>query len=118
MVEELKKILLPSGDSDTREHEFYLKVLGDSHKTAFDQAVNVQGLNGEIALMRVEIRSLIESDPDNLKSVQSAVLALERLVRTRYYIGKNDKEGLSDRMNKLLKSIALPLSVVGSGLKK
>jgi hypothetical protein len=118
MVEELKKVLLSSSDSDNREHEFYLKVLGDSHKTAFDQAIEVHGLNGEIALMRVEIRSLIESDPDNIKAVQSGVLALERLVRTRYYIGKNDKEGFTERMNKLLKSIALPLSVVGANLKK
>ena len=118
MVEELKKSLAALGDTGSREHQFYAPVLNDSYRKALDQATELSGLNGEIALMRVEIRSLIEADPANIKAIQSAILAVERLVRTRHYIGNSEKEGLSERMNKLLKSLSLPLSIVGSGLKK
>ena len=45
--------------------------------------------------------------------------ALERLVRTRYSISKEQRKGLKEAIGNVIKDIAIPLGIgVGAGLKK
>jgi hypothetical protein len=114
----LEKIDTMLSDRDAREHDFYLQVYSESRKPVFDQAESMHSLNSEISVMRVQIRSLIEKDPDNYRMIQSAILALARLMRARYYLGKDGQPGLAVRVANILANIDLPEGISHADLRK
>ncbi|MDD5287866.1 MAG: hypothetical protein PHY28_01970, partial [Dehalococcoidales bacterium] len=85
----------------------------------YEQATEVEGIDGEIALLRIKIKSLIKRDPENIKLIMQAINTLVRLVMTRYNISKGDKQGLKEAIANVLRDVALPLGIgIGSVIKK
>jgi hypothetical protein len=112
MAEEtLKKRGAPEGNQYARTHGFYSKVLDEMEQLEYTRATEVEGLDSEIALLRVKIKSLVAHDPENLKLIAQVTNALSRLVMTKYNINKTDKQGLKEAMHNVLKDIAVPLGV-------
>jgi hypothetical protein len=109
----------PKGNQNARKHGFYSKVLDEAEKLDFELATNVEGIDDEIALLRVKIKSLIERDPENIKLIIQATNTLVRLVTTRYNISKEDKQGLKEAISNVLRDVALPLGIgIGATLNK
>ena len=101
----------PEGNQNARKHGFYSKVLDEAERLDFELATGVEGIDDEIALLRVKIKSLVERDPENIKLIMQATNTLARLVRTRYNISKEDKKGLKEAINNVLRDVALPLGI-------
>ena len=101
----------PEGNQNARKHGFYSKVLDETEQLDFELATGVEGIDDEIALLRVKIKSLLEHDPENIKLIMQATNTLARLVRTRYNIGKEDKKGLKEAIGNVLRDVALPLGI-------
>ncbi len=109
----------PEGNQNARKHGFYSKVLDEAEKLDFEYATGVEGIDDEIALLRVKIKSLIAHDPNNIKLIMQATNTLARLVRTRYNISKKDKKGLKEAIGNVLRDIALPLGIsIGATINK
>ena len=106
------------GNQNARKHGFYSKVLDDTERADYQRATRVEGLDSEIALLRVKIKSLVAHDPDNVRLIMQATNTLVRLVQTRYNIAKSDKQGLREAITGVLRDVAVPLGVLGSVLKK
>ncbi|OGO22004.1 MAG: hypothetical protein A2Z28_03755 [Chloroflexi bacterium RBG_16_51_9] len=108
--EELKKKRgAPLGNQNARTHGFYSTKLDESQQLELEQATGVEGIDAEIALLRVKIKSLIERDPDNTRLILQAVNTLAKMLRTKYNIGKEDKQGWMEAIGNVLKDIAFPL---------
>ena len=101
----------PKGNQNARKHGFYSKVLDEAEQLDFELASGVEGFDDEIALLRVKIKSLLENDPENISLLMQMTNALERLVRTRYNISKEQKQGLKEAIGNVLKDIAIPLGI-------
>ena len=97
---------------------FYSDILTESERLDFDAAIQVEGLDEEIALFRIKIKALAEHDPQNTRLIMNALIDFGKLVKTRYSIGKGDKKGLAEKVAAILKDIALPMGVIGATLKK
>ena len=109
----------PKGNQNARKHGFYSKVLDEAERLDLELATGVEGIDDEIALLRVKIKSLIAHDPDNIRLIMLATSALARLVRTRYNISKKDKKGLKEAIGNVLRDIALPLGIgIGATINK
>ncbi len=109
----------PKGNQNARKHGFYSKVLDEAERLNFELATGVEGIDEEIALLRVKIKSLLERDPENIKLIMQATNTLARLVRTRYNISKEDKKGLKEAIGNVLRDVALPLGIgIGTTLNK
>ena len=109
----------PKGNQNARKHGFYSKVLDEAEQLDFQLATGVEGVDDEIALLRVKIKSLLERDPENIKLIMQATNTLVRLVRTRYNIGKEDRKGLKEAIGNVLRDVALPLGIgLGTTLNK
>lgn len=109
----------PKGNQNARKHGFYSRVLDEAEKLDFELATGVEGIDDEIALLRVKIKSLLAHDPENIKLIMQATNTLERLIRTRYNISKKDRKGLKEAIGNVLRDVALPLGIgIGSGLIK
>ena len=101
----------PKGNQNARKHGFYSKVLDEAEQLDFELATGVEGIDDEIALLRVKIKSVLTHDPENIKLITRATDALAKLVKTRYNITKEQKKGLKEAMGNVLKDIALPLGI-------
>lgn len=109
----------PRGNQNARKHGFYSKVLDEAERLDFELATDVEGIDDEIALLRVKIKSLLERDPENIKLIMQATNTLARLLRTRYNISQEDKKGLKEAIANVLRDVALPLGIgLGTTLKK
>ena len=107
------------GNQNARTHGFYSKELDETEKQQYEQATEVEGLDAEIALLRVKIQSLVAHDPENVKLITQATNALARLLMTKFNINKTDKQGLKEAYNNVLNNIALPLGIrIITGLGK
>ncbi len=94
-------------------------MLDEAERLDFELATSVEGIDNEIALLRVKIKSLLERDPENIKLIMQATNTLARLVRTRYSISKEDKKGLKEAIGNVLRDVALPLGIgIGATLNK
>jgi uncharacterized protein YjcR len=114
-----KKRGAPEGNQNARKHGFYSRVLDEEEKFDFEQATSVEGIDEEIALLRVKIKSLVAHDPENVRLIMQATNTLARLIKTRYNIGKEDKKGLKEAIANVLKDVALPLGIgIGSLIDK
>jgi len=109
----------PKGNQNARKHGFYSRVLDEAEQLDFEQATCVEGIDDEIALLRVKIKSLLEKDPENIRLIMQATNTLARLVKTRYNISKEDKKGLKEAIANVLRDVALPLGIgLGTALNK
>jgi hypothetical protein len=109
----------PKGNQNARKHGFYSKVLDESEQLDFELATGVEGIDDEIALLRVKIKSLIAHDPDNITLIMQAINTLARVVSTRYNLSKQDKHGLKEAIGNVLRDVALPLGIgIGATIDK
>jgi len=109
----------PKGNQNARKHGFYSKVLDEIEQLDFELAAGVEGIDDEIALLRVKIKSILGHDPENVRLIMQATNALERLIRTRYKITKEQRKGLKEAIGNDLRDIALPLGIgIGAAINK
>ena len=111
MPKEKRKEGAPKDNQNARKHGFYSKVLDEAGQLDFELATGVNGIDDEIALLRVKIKSLLERDPENIKLVMQATNTLAGLVKTSYNISKEDKKGLKEAIANVLRDVALPLGI-------
>ena len=109
----------PKGNQTASKRGFYSRVLDEVEKLDFELASGVDGIDDEIALLRVKIKSLLEHDPENVRLIMQATNTLARLVKTRYNISKEQKKGLKEAIGNVLKEVALPLGIgIGTAINK
>jgi len=109
----------PKGNQNARKHGFYSRVLDEAEQLDFELASGVEGIDDEIALLRVKIKSILENEPANIKLIMQATNALDRLIRTRYKITKEQRKGLKEAIGNVLRDVALPLGIgIGATINK
>ena len=109
----------PKGNRNARKHGFYSKVLDAAEQLDFELASGVEGIDDEIALLRVKIKSILTHDSENVKLIMQATNTLARLVKTRYNITKDQKKGLKEAIGNVLRDVALPLGIgIGATINK
>ena len=101
----------PKGNQNARKHGFYSQALSQAEQVKLEQARGIEGIDEEIALLRVKLREVIEKEPDRLDLHMEAANTIARLVRTRYNISKEQKKSLKEAIAKVLTEVAIPLGV-------
>jgi hypothetical protein len=106
------------GNRNALKHGFYAKVFNEAEKFEFINASDMEGIDEEIALLRLEIKKAISGgDERNLLLLVKASAALEKLVRTHYKITTEHHDGLKEAIGKVVKDFLVPLSIkVGSAV--
>jgi hypothetical protein len=90
---------------------FYTKVLKEAEKMDFETVNGLEGLDDEIALLRVKIKALVKRDPQNTRLFMDATNLLAQLVKTRYYISDKQKTGLGEAIKNVIRDIAVPAGI-------
>jgi len=74
------------GNQNAKKHGFYSKALDEAKRREFRQAARVKGLDEEIALLRLKIKSSAEKDSENLKLIGKDVRTLAFLLRAKHAV--------------------------------
>ncbi len=96
---------------------FYTEIMSEAEKLDFEQAAGIEGVDAEIALLRMEIRELIASDPEHVYRILAATDILAKLIKTRYSITKEQKKGLKEAFENVIKDVAVPLGIAAIAKK-
>ena len=120
MIREAKrKRGAPKGNQNVRKHGFYSKVLDEAEQIDLEAASGVDGIDDEIALLRVKIKSVLEKDPENIRLIMQATNTLAGLVKARYKITREQRQGLKEAIGNVLRDVAVPLGIgIGAALEK
>ena len=92
----------PLGNQNARKHGLYSTALSPQQLQKLPAAMKLQGLDNEIAVMRLKIHSILANDPDNDSAIVKAAKVLDRMVRTQCSLGilkKADKKQFTLRTN-------------------
>jgi hypothetical protein len=99
------------GNQNARTHGFYSHVLNRAQKNRLEQARDVDGIDEEIAIMRVKLLSLMDDFPDRVDLQMSAASTIARLLRTKHIISGGRKHSIEDAIRKVNTELAIPLGV-------
>jgi len=102
---------VPIENRNARKHGFYAKALDEAEKIELAEAAGIEGLDDEIAVLRVKLRQLLEKHPERIDMHIQAASTLARLIRTRYKITAEEKKTLKEAIATVLKEVALPLGL-------
>ena len=103
----------PAAERKAERELFYAGVLDEVEQMEFRTASGMEGVDEEIALIRVEIIKVVKTGGDaaSLRLLVQATNALERLIRTRYQITREQRKGLREAIGNVLREIAVPLGI-------
>jgi hypothetical protein len=77
---------------------FYLTVLSEAERLSLSEAMAVDGMDQEIALLRLRLRSAIADKPEDLPLMFKGIALLARLIATRYGLGKTGREEMQEAL--------------------
>jgi len=104
------------GEKKGSPRGFYGRALDEAEKLELEEASHVEGIDEEIALLRIKLRELLEEQPERIDLHFEAANIIARLVKTRYQITREQKKSLKEAIQKVLTEVAVPLGV-GIGIK-
>jgi len=104
------------GKRKGRPEGFYSRALDEAEKLELEEASYIEGIDEEIALLRIKLRELLQGQPERIDLHFEAANIIARLVKTRYQITREQKKSLKEAIQKVLTEIAVPLGV-GVGIK-
>lgn len=90
---------------------FYLPALDDVAALQLEEARGVEGLDEEIAVLRLKLRELLQEQPGEVALHLRTASVLANLVRVRYAVSKEGKKGLKEAITRVLSELAIPLGV-------
>lgn len=104
---------------DARKHSFYFRVLDEAEQLDFELAEGVEGIDEEITLLRVKIKSLLDNEPENIVAILKMAETIARLVKIKYQMDGKNKKGLKEAIGNVLREVALPLGIgIGTAINK
>jgi len=92
---------------------FYEQALDEAETTELEGAKQVEGLDDEIALLRLRLGSLLSERPEDLTLMFKGVELLTRVVSARYRMSKGDRGEVSESLRELIASLQIESEEVG-----
>jgi hypothetical protein len=84
---------------------FYESALSAAEREDLPHARDVEGLDEEIAVLRLRLRSVLQEHPDNMKLMLKGIELLTRALSARYRLSKDAKADLSASIKSVLSEI-------------
>jgi hypothetical protein len=88
---------------------FYAQALSEAEQVELRQAWDVEGLDEEIALLRLRLKQMLGEHPENVPLLLRAIELLVKAVGTRYRLSKDAKENLTDAVAGVLKEVGVAM---------
>jgi hypothetical protein len=94
---------------------FYFSAFTEDEKLEYDRARESEGLDDEIILLKVKIKSLVKREPENISLLIRALTCLDRLSKTNKKVfkrGQLDAAKIRENTIALFKGINVPTEFI------
>ena len=95
---------VPTGRQVTARN-FYRQALDQAERLDLEQAQEIEGLDDEIALMRVRLKRAVEQHPEDVQLLVKGLGILVRAVGARYRLSPKSRKDLAENLAAALNSL-------------
>ena len=88
---------------------FYAQALSQAEQVELCQAWEVEGLDEEIALLRLRLKQMLREHPENMPLLLRAIELLVKAVGARYRLSKDAKDNLTETITEVLKDVGIAM---------
>jgi len=88
---------------------FYKQALSEAERVLIPEAMEIEGLDEEIALLRVKLSTALAERPDNMPLMMRGVELLVKAVAARYRLSNKSQDNLAEAIDGVLKEIGAAL---------
>jgi hypothetical protein len=88
---------------------FYRSALSEAERLALSEAAAMRGLDEEIAILRVKLRSALEENPQDVKLMFKGLELLVKALSARFRLSQQAEDELSERVEAVLRDLGAPL---------
>lgn len=89
----------------TAAARFYADALSESEQADLPIALEIEGVDQEIALLRLRLRSAIEEKPEDMALMLRGIDLLAKTVSTRYRLSKRAERDLSASLANVVRGL-------------
>ena len=93
----------------TSKKGLYQRALSEAEQVLLPEAREIEGLDEEIALLRVKLTSALKEQPQNMPLMLRGVDLLVKAVAARYRLTAKSQENLAQAIDSVLKEIGIAL---------
>jgi hypothetical protein len=79
-----------------KAQRFYEEALTQAERADFPVALDVEGVDQEIAVLRLRLRTALKANPEDLQLMLRGVVMLVQALAAKYRLPKEDQEALVD----------------------
>ena len=90
------------GNRNACKHGFYSSTLSPAEICQFQNITNLEGIDPEIALIRVKLQSSLRYDPDNRRVIREASRLLVKWYSKNYRLDRTDRNYLRTFITNIL----------------
>lgn len=101
--------------SRRRSPSFYERALDASDRELLDEARDVEGLDDEVAVLRVHIHRLLEEQPADPKQVQAGIRLLVQALTARHRLTGREAQTLTETASDLFEQFIAAFSSGDAG---
>ncbi|MBN1176638.1 MAG: hypothetical protein JXA51_03050 [Dehalococcoidales bacterium] len=94
------------GNRNARKHGFYAARFSDAEISVLSDTVNRDGLDPEIAAIRIRLTSALSYAPGNRRVLREASRRLAELYRRKYHLDENEYKDFKKFVRRILESAA------------
>ena len=88
---------------------FYAQALSEAEQVLLPEAMEIEGLDEEIALLRVKLRTALEEQPEDVKLMFKGLELLVKALSARYRLSQQAEAELTERVEAVLRDLGAPL---------
>jgi hypothetical protein len=82
----------------TEAGRFYQQALTQAEQADFPVALEVEGVDQEIAVLRLRLRTALKKHPEDLQLMLRGVVMLARALAAKYRLPKADQEAVAEAL--------------------
>jgi len=105
---------MPRGRSDSLRN-FYEDALTEAERLELPVAQEVEGLDQEIAVLRVRMKAALREHPEDLPLIAKGLEMLVKAVAARYRLSPKARRDLADNLSALLDNLGAAFSAGDAG---
>ena len=88
-----------------RPGEFYKQALGEAERADLPVAIEIEGVDEEIAVLRLRLRTAMTEHPDDLTLMFKGIDLLAKAVATRYRLSKRAERDLAGSLANVVRGL-------------
>jgi hypothetical protein len=95
----------PRRTAPPRPGDFYCQALSEAERADLPVALEIEGVDEEIAMLRLRLRTALAEHPEDLQLMFKGIDLLAKAVATRYRLSKRAERQLADSLANVVRSL-------------